>query len=32
MNADIIYSGNTSMMDGFIKAMPKQIKIQDVQV
>lgn len=32
MDADIIYSGNTSMMDGFVKAMSKQIKIQDVQV
>ncbi|AJD06254.1 major antigenic peptide PEB2 [Campylobacter lari] len=32
IDADIIYSGNTSMMDGFVKAMPKQIKIQDVQV
>ncbi|AJC84619.1 major antigenic peptide PEB2 [Campylobacter peloridis] len=32
VDADIIYSGNTSMMDGFIKTMPKQIKIEDVQV
>lgn len=31
-DADIIFSGNTSMMDGFIKAMPEQIKIDDVQV
>ncbi|MFG5124093.1 substrate-binding domain-containing protein [Campylobacter lari] len=31
-DADIIYSGNSSMMDGFIKAMSKQIKIEDVQV
>lgn len=31
-DADIIFSGNTSMMDGFIKALPEQIKVDDIEV
>ncbi|AJC86279.1 major antigenic peptide PEB2 [Campylobacter sp. RM16704] len=32
IDADIIFSGNSSMMDDFIKMLPSQIKIEDVQV
>ncbi|WP_139451792.1 substrate-binding domain-containing protein [Campylobacter armoricus] len=32
IDADIIFSGNSSMMDGFIKMLPNQIKVEDIQV
>lgn len=31
-NADIIYSGNSTMMDSFIKTMPNQLSSNDVNV
>ena len=31
-DADIIFAGNSSMMDGFIKALPKQVDAQNIQV
>ena len=32
VNADIIFAGNSSMMDGFIKAMPNSLNVKDVEV
>ncbi|WP_157151870.1 extracellular solute-binding protein [Brachyspira sp. SAP_772] len=31
-NADIIFSGSTSMMDGFIKMLPNRLRVEDIQV
>lgn len=31
-DADIIFSGNSSMMDGFIKTLPNQLNTQNIQV
>lgn len=31
-DADIIYAGNSSMMDAFIKAMPKSLDVKNVEV
>ncbi len=31
-DADIIFAGNSSMMDGFVKALPKQVDAQNIQV
>ena len=31
-NADIIFAGNSSMMDGFIKVMPNSLNVKDVEV
>lgn len=31
-DADIIFSGNSSMMDGFIKTLPKQLETNNIQV